>query len=128
MDCIGSNIVRGKIWGNTSTLFAKNNVEMARIEVKPGGYCSEHCHQYKYNLFFVESGELEVIIFRNDADTTIEDVTTLKAGESTFVEPGLYHKFRAVKETIAYEIYWVEIDPQDIQRNSVGGMKHPDGR
>jgi len=117
------NMKRGKIWGNTSTLFDKNNVEIARIEVNKGGYCSKHIHKYKYNLFFIESGSLEVTIYRNDADTILEDVTVLKSGDSTYVEPGVYHMFRALEDTVAYEIYWVELDPNDIVRESVGGKE-----
>ena len=120
---IGTNIVRGKIWGNTRTLFCKSNVEIARIEVSSGGYCSKHIHEHKYNLFFIETGELEVTIYRHDAGTIIEDITVLKRGDSTYVEPGVFHKFKANTNTVAYEIYWVELDNNDIVRENVGGKK-----
>jgi len=123
MDVIGSNIVRGKIWGETSTIFLKNNVEIARIKVNKDAYCSTHIHEHKYNLFFVESGVLKITIFRHDAETTIEDVTVLKAGGSTYVEPGLYHAFFALEDCVAYEIYWTELDTKDISRKSVGGVR-----
>ena len=118
-----SLIVRGKVWGNTSTLFSKNNVEVSRIEIKKGGYCSKHRHDYKYNLFFVEEGKLLVTIFREDANTTIEDKTILEKHDITYVEPNIFHFFEALEDTIAYEIYWVEIDKKDIIRESVGGMR-----
>jgi mannose-6-phosphate isomerase-like protein (cupin superfamily) len=114
-------VVRGKIWGNTSCIFNKNNVEIHRIEVNKGGYCSRHLHEHKYNLFFVESGQLEITIFRTDAGRNIQDVTTLKSGDATYVEPGLYHKFLAIEDTVALEVYWVEIS-EDIKRTEVGGI------
>lgn len=117
------NIIRGKIWGNTSTIFNKNNVEISRIEVKQGGYCSKHKHVHKFNLFFVESGSLEITIYRPDAGQIIEDITTISSGSSTYVEPDLYHKFRALKDTVAYEIYWISLDENDISREEVGGME-----
>lgn len=117
-----NSVVRGKIWGNTKTLFNQNNVEIARIEAVKGGYCSEHKHEHKYNLFFVESGKMEVVIYRPDADAIIEDRIILDKGESTYVEPGLYHKFSALEDTVAYEIYWVELN-EDIVRRVVGGKK-----
>lgn len=119
---IGTNVTRGKVWGNTSTIFAKNNVEIARIEIEPGGYCSKHKHETKYNLFYVESGKLEIKIFRTDANKQIEDVTVLGPQGSTFVEPGLFHTFRAIEKTVAYEIYWTELSLDDIQRETVGGI------
>ncbi|KKM16855.1 hypothetical protein LCGC14_1681640 [marine sediment metagenome] len=117
------NVTRGKIWGNTSTIFNKNNVEIARIEVKTGGYCSKHKHAHKFNFFFVEFGKLEVTIFRPDAGQVIEDVTVVEAGGSTYVEPNLYHKFKALENTVAYEVYWIELDVNDIEREVVGGME-----
>ncbi len=114
-------LTRGKIWGNTACIFEKNNVEIHRINAKKGGYCSVHRHDHKYNLFFVERGELEVCVYRENSNNKIEDITILKDGESTYVEPGVLHKFSANKDTIAYEIYWVEIG-EDIIRESVGGI------
>ncbi len=113
--------VRGKIWGSTSCIFNKNNVEIHRIAVHKNGYCSKHKHVHKFNCFFVESGELKVTIYREDAGQLIEDVTLLKSGESTYVEPGLYHMFLAMSDTVAYEIYWVKIS-DDIVRDTVGGV------
>ena len=114
-------ITRGKVWGNTSTIFQKNNVEMARIEINNGGYCSKHKHKYKHNMFFVEEGQLQVTIYRSDAGQILEDVTILNKGDFTYVEPGLYHSFKSLEDTVAFEIYWVELDVNDIERESVGG-------
>jgi len=126
MDIVGGNTVRGKVWGNTSCLFCKNNTEIHRIEAKKNAYCSKHLHKLKYNMFYVERGELRVVIYRPDAGKIIEDVTDLKAGQSTFVEPGLLHEFIAIKDCIAYEIYWTELSPTDIERESVGGEDYKD--
>lgn len=109
----------GKIWGNTCNIFNKNNVEIHRIEIKKGGFCSKHQHAHKYNLFFVESGRLKVVVCKNDYN--LEDITILEAGESTIVPYGEYHRFEALEKTICYEIYWVELDTQDIIRDDCGG-------
>jgi len=122
MDIKMLNVKRGKIWGNTQQLFCKNNVEIHRIEVKRGGYCSKHKHQSKINMFYVEEGKLEIIIFRKDANRIIEDKTVLNDGDMTYVEPGLYHMFKSPVDTIAYEIYWTEIEENDIERENVGGI------
>lgn len=118
-----TNITRGKVWGNTSTIFQQNNVEIARIFVKKGGYCSKHIHKHKYNLFYVESGAMEIIIYRHDAGKIIEDITLLEAGGTTYVEPEVYHKFVAKEDTVALEVYWTELSPTDIERDVVGGMQ-----
>ena len=114
-------INQGKVWGKTSHLFGKNNVSIHRIEVKGGGYCSKHRHNHKFNLFFVEKGELDIEVWKNDYD--LIDVTSLRTGEETTIRPGEYHRFvnRTINPCIVYEIYWTELDEGDIDRESVGG-------
>ena len=114
--------VQGKVWGTTSSLFNKNNVEINRITCVKDGYCSRHKHTSKYNMFFVENGSLEISVWKNNYD--LIDKTILKAHDNCIVEPGEYHTFRCLdKDTVAFEIYWVEIDKNDIERSGVGGVE-----
>ena len=117
------NTKQGKIWGATQELFNKNNVSIHRIEIKEGGFCSLHKHEHKTNIFFVEKGKLKVVIYRKDANSDIIDDTILEDGDMTLVEPGLLHRFEALEDTIAYEIYYVELNTNDIVRHNVGGKK-----
>ena len=48
------------------------------------------------------------------------DITILKEGQFTQVEPGEYHQFEAVRDTVAFELYWAEFDHGDIERENVG--------
>jgi len=115
--------VRGKIWGSTNCIFAKNNVEIHRIEIKKGGYCSLHKHIGKWNLFYVEQGRIEVRIDRSDANVVITDKTVLCAGDSTYVEPGQYHQFLGLEDSVVFEVYWTELFTDDIVRKTVGGRQ-----
>ena len=110
---------QGKIWGETQSLFNKNNVEIHRIETKKGGYCSKHKHNYKYNCFYVEKGKLEITVWCNGYD--LVDKTILSTGEATTVPPTEYHMFKALEDTVCYEIYWVELSKDDIVRENCGG-------
>lgn len=114
---------QGKIWGSTTEIFNKNNVSIHRIEVKEGAYCSLHLHNHKNNIFMVEQGLLKVIIHRKDAGSDIVDETELGPGDTMNVEHGLLHKFEALEDTIAFEIYYVELT-DDIVRRNVGGIKN----
>lgn len=111
--------IQGKIWGKTQEIFHFNNVEIHRIEAKANSFCSKHKHNHKHNMFFVESGVLMIDIWKNDYD--LLDKTTLTKGESTVVKPGEYHRFTAIEDTIAYEIYWTELLSDDITRKDCGG-------
>jgi quercetin dioxygenase-like cupin family protein len=116
---IKMNNIQGKVWGSTENIFKKNNVSMHRIEINKGGYCSIHKHRYKHNAFFVESGKLKIYIWKNDYD--LIDTTVVTKLQMTSVAPNEYHKFEALEDTVAYEIYWSECEDSDIERKDVGG-------
>lgn len=112
--------IQGKIWGATSTIFNNNNVCINRIEGIKGKCCSKHKHDHKFNLFFVEHGSMDIVVWKNDYD--LVDITTLKQHDKTIVKPGEFHRFEIVEDnTVAYEIYWTELDEGDIVRETVGG-------
>jgi len=112
---------QGKVWGTTQLLFFKNNVELHRISAEAGGYSSKHVHEHKFNAFYVESGKLKITAWKNDYD--LVDETIITASQTTVVPPGEYHMFEALEDTIAYEIYWVELPEKDIVREGCGGQK-----
>ena len=111
-------MMAGKVGGNTQLIHANGVLEFHRIEVNEGGKCSKHRHKYKWNGFFVEKGELIIKVWKNDYD--LMDITILKEGQFTQVKPGEYHQFEAVRDTVAFELYWAEFDHGDIERENVG--------
>ena len=58
----------------------------------------------------------------HETDYELVDETIASTGDLSIVQPGKYHEFEALENTIAYEIYWVELDHSDIERETVGGM------
>ena len=54
---------QGKVWGQTELLEANGVLEFHRIEAKAGGVCSKHTHKFKWNGFFVESGEMIIRVW-----------------------------------------------------------------
>lgn len=114
--------IYGKVWGTTQKLFAKSNVEVHRIVGKLGGTSSTHAHQFKWSMFYVERGSVEISVRKTDYDLT--DITILAEGQSTVLRPLEYHSFRILQEgTVCYEIYWTELDSGDIIRENVGFLQ-----
>tara|TARA_B100001057_G_scaffold459195_1_gene509135 strand:+ start:2941 stop:3291 length:351 start_codon:yes stop_codon:yes gene_type:complete len=111
----------GKIWGNTELVHANGVHEFHRIEYKKGGVCSKHKHEFKWNGFFVESGEMIIRVWQNDYD--LVDETLLKPGDFCQVKPGVYHQFEGVEDGVAFELYWAEFNHDDIKRETVGFNK-----
>lgn len=112
------NTIHGKIWGNTECLFNKNNVSIHRIEAKKGHMCSQHYHLHKHNMLYVETGVLKIEVWQ---DSNLITTTILADGQSTSIPPGLKHRFSALENTIAFEIYFIELDDSDIIRLQKGG-------
>ncbi len=110
--------IQGKVWGQTSSIFNQNNVEVHRLQINKGGICSKHCHLHKHNMFFIESGMMEVSIWQKDYQ--LIDKTILKNNESCIVKPGLFHQFKAIEDSIVYELYYTRLDSEDIIRETVG--------
>lgn len=112
--------IEGKVWGFTTAIHRGATFEVHRIHVQPGGYCSKHRHDGKYNKFHVEQGSLLVHVWR---DNGILDTTTLGAGDSLTIEPGVFHQFEAREYAVALEVYWAECGKHDIYRETVGGVR-----
>lgn len=109
----------GKVWGSTELLEANGVLEFHRAEINAGYQCSKHLHKYKWNGFFVESGVLEIHVWKNNYD--LVDITVLKAGDYTKVPPGEKHMFVCKEDCVCFELYWAEFAHNDIERDSVGG-------
>ena len=108
----------GKIWGNTQEIFNLHNISINRIVINKGASCSKHYHNHKYNMFFIEHGKLQIDVWQKDY--SLIDSTVLCDGESSVVKPKLFHKFIALEDTIAYEIYYTILENNDIYREDCG--------
>ena len=65
-------------------------------------------------------GALKVIIYKQDS----EDETVLTDGMFSDVPPGVDHRFEALEDTKALEVYWIDgLNPSDIVRKDSGGLK-----
>ena len=67
----------GKIWGQTELILANSSCEFHRIDFVKGGVCSKHKHEWKWNGFYVMSGEMKIRVWQKDYD--LVDETILKA-------------------------------------------------
>src|SRR5690606_25954197 len=104
----------GKVWGATRLIKSHPSVEVHHISIKAGGKCSKHLHRTKINGFYVLSGELAVDVWKTGYP--LIDLTNLVAGEYMEVLPGEFHRFTALTDVEALEIYFTNFDPDDIVR------------
>ncbi len=109
-----------KVWGVTSEIFRNQGATAHYLQIIKGGYCSEHRHAQKTNMFFIIKGILELDFWWKDG--TVRTIT-MKAGEPPREIPlGFFHKFRAVTDVECIEIYDYQYDGVDIERRTSGGL------
>ena len=111
-------MIAGKVWGKTALIEANGALEFHRIQMNKGGVCSKHCHEFKWNGFYVESGRLLIKVWQRDYE--LVDETILGPGDFTQVKPNEYHQFIGLEDGVAFELYWAEFDHGDIERETVG--------
>ena len=116
----------GKIWGETELILANSSCELHRIDYRKGGVCSKHKHEWKWNGFYVVSGQMKIRVWQNDYD--LVDETVLNPGDFTAVKPGAYHTFEGLEDGVAFELYWANFSHNDIIRENTGYMKDTDGK
>jgi mannose-6-phosphate isomerase-like protein (cupin superfamily) len=108
---MGHKTLTGAVQGRC--FFENSTSEVHYIEAKKDGYCSRHHHKNKWNRFIVLEGSLKVIIYKQDS----EDETVLTSGMFSDVPPGIDHRFEALEDTKALEVYWIDgLDSKDIVR------------
>jgi len=121
--CITAASGTAKAWGASETLWLDEQVQVERIRVRPGGFCSDHLHHHKDNSFVVYRGTLLVRVL------TVEGWIdrSLSQGENILIPPLIRHQLLALSEVVAVEIYRAAvlgemIDPDDICRFTCGGQ------
>jgi mannose-6-phosphate isomerase-like protein (cupin superfamily) len=114
----GDPMIQGKAWGTTEEVFKTADISIHDLRIRAGGFCSEHRHRAKHNWFFVFEGHLEILSWQPSGKA---DLTLLGPGQGTTIKAGIWHRFKALTETRALELYWTELDPDDIERRTEGG-------
>ena len=112
---------QGKAWGTTELVFESMTTSVHFLNIRKGGYCSEHQHGQKLNHFYVISGELEVLIWPEGVN--VPDSTVLYAGHALTIPINVWHKFQALKDTLCIETYEVRFAGPDIERRVEGGKE-----
>ncbi len=100
-------------WGHSFLLHADKGSALYRIEGQRGGASSLHRHALKSNSFHVFSGRLA--IYSNDGMKH-----TIFPGQWFFVPDGMWHRMIFLEDTVGYEFYTGQVDPNDIERIEQG--------
>lgn len=119
-----------KAWGRSTLVYDDGLTAVYRIFVKKGGYCSLHRHAKKSNLFLCQSGSLVVHLDISGAADMLRPFFLHPGSAPLVIKAGDWHRFTALDEVIAFEIYQAEpntfLAADDIERLDVGGVRGPE--
>lgn len=119
--------VNQKDWGWTEALHDSAYHFAARIDVKAGGFCSQHKHLLKWNGFSVVRGRMVIEIWNAGSHLSDPPDTSILLGPGDYysVPPGQVHRFYCDVPTCAMETYWshTTVREDDIVRLSLGGIR-----
>jgi mannose-6-phosphate isomerase-like protein (cupin superfamily) len=103
-----------KTWGEKWNVFINDTCEISILYLNPNRRCSWHTHRTKYNQFFVIEGTLFI--------KTADGVAEVKKNQVFTTRPGEPHEFQTRDESATVqEIMYVQYEPEDIQRETIGG-------
>ena len=114
-----------KVWGERRRIHLDKKSEIDLLYLNKNTFCSTHNHFEKVNKFVVVSGKVKI--------ETEYGSKILEKNDSWVVEPPLKHRFFALEDSVMIEmaytvasvegdsLYYPDIDPKDINRESQGG-------
>ena len=103
-----------KIWGKKERLIETASTVVDLLTLESDSFCSWHYHDFKYNMFFVLEGIVEI---RMEKESKILD-----AHSFFVVEPKIKHQFIARSDAKMLEIMFTKpVLEQDIIRFVQGG-------
>jgi len=107
-----------KVWGVDHTLYSSGVAELHVLEMKKGGYTSNHLHRVRASYLRVIEGVLKVKIHYDHLVIT----RALEIGQDITIPLGYIHQLEAVTDCKVLELYEPNQDG-DIERFDEGGVK-----
>jgi mannose-6-phosphate isomerase-like protein (cupin superfamily) len=93
-----------KPWGYELRFARTDRYAGKVLFIKAGAQLSLQYHETKDEAFYVQSGTLELVLGKE------QRAETLKAGEARRITPGTVHRFRAVTDTLLFEVSTPELE------------------
>jgi mannose-6-phosphate isomerase-like protein (cupin superfamily) len=93
-----------KPWGYELRFARTDRYAGKVLFIRAGAQLSLQYHETKDEAFYVQSGTLELVLGKE------QEAETLKAGEARRITPGTVHRFRAVTDTLLFEVSTPELE------------------
>lgn len=95
-----------KPWGFELRFVRTDRYAGKVLFIKGGSQLSLQYHEKKDEAFYVQSGMLDLVLGRANEQTVVH----MKPGDSRHLPPGTVHRFRAVTDTLLFEVSTPELE------------------
>jgi mannose-6-phosphate isomerase-like protein (cupin superfamily) len=95
-----------KPWGHELRFVRTERYAGKVLFIRAGKQLSLQYHRTKDEAFFVQSGELDLVLGKPGA----EQVVRMQAGDSRHLPTGVIHRFRAVTDCTLFEVSTPELE------------------
>jgi mannose-6-phosphate isomerase-like protein (cupin superfamily) len=95
-----------KPWGYELRFVRTDRYAGKVLFIKAGSQLSLQYHDNKDEAFYVQSGTLELVLGKGSD----QKVVRMSPGESHHITPGTIHRFRAVTDTLLFEVSTPELE------------------
>ena len=95
-----------KPWGYELRFVRTDRYAGKVLFIKAGAQLSLQYHEKKDEAFYVQSGTLELVLGSGPEQTVVH----MEPGASRHIAPGTVHRFRAVTDTLLFEVSTPELE------------------
>ncbi len=95
-----------KPWGYEIRFVRTDRYAGKALFIKAGSQLSLQYHEKKDEAVYVQSGTLELVLGRGEEQTVVR----MQPGDSRHIPPGTVHRFRAVTDTLLFEVSTPELE------------------
>ncbi len=95
-----------KPWGYELRFVRTDRYAGKLLFIKAGSQLSLQYHEKKDEAFYVQSGRLDLVVGRGSE----QEVVPMGPGDSQRITPGTVHRFRAVTDTLIFEVSTPELE------------------
>ena len=95
-----------KPWGYELRFVRSDRYAGKVLFIKAGAQLSLQYHEKKDEAFFVQAGTLDLVLGKGQDQTVVR----MGPGDSRHITPGTIHRFRAVTDTLLFEVSTPELE------------------
>jgi len=124
--------IESKLWGVSQLIYRDHWSELFELRIQAGGYSSRHHHKLKMNAFWIQEGQLDILLYEaveqvDGSKIRIEKYTLLPEQAPYCIAVNDQHRFFARTPVVCYEWYKAipgyQLTNDDIFRVDLGGIQ-----